>query len=371
MVSMNLLALKALLGNSKRSLHVVVAVAFSVAIIASSFTVAESFVMRVNVLSEGYVFTDTFYVVEFGGSVSSALIGSSILEDLGDDNLVSPIVKCIIRTEDEFEFDLWGVDFEAFKDVRGLRISGETPNRVFEVLVGSKLADDYGVNVGNSIKVYTEQGEVSLIVSGVFSSNSHYGDGFLASRETAWLIRPQIDEMYSIIEIKTEDADALVDSFIVPGLELVPSIAIGDYLDGLVNDIRLDLYMFSTAIAFLALLTVSHTMYKIVQDSMNELMILRSIGLTRHQILLMIVLNSILLSLTGGFLGLLLGNIIINGASISVFLVLQSIYLPVVFNSSIYLYSLFLAANVGLFGGLLSIGVKRPTRESYGALKSV
>jgi putative ABC transport system permease protein len=369
---MNLLAIKALLGNSRRSLHVIYAVAFSVALIYSSFTVAESFVMRVNILTEGYTFTDTFFIVEPGGSISSTLIEASTLDFLGDTVLVSPIVKCKFIVDDEGnEFDLWGVDFEAFESVRGLWISGVIPDSVSEVLVGTKLADVYGVTVGSSITMNTVQGDVSLIVSGVFRSNSHYDEGFLASHETALLIRPEMNEMYSIIEVKTEDAKTLIEEFQVPGLELLPSTAMSDYLGGLVKDIRRDLYMVSIIIAFLALLTVSHTMYKIVGDSLNELMILRSIGHTRPQILRLIVLNSLLLSLSGAFLGLFLGNLIINGSSITVFLVLRSVYLPVVFNPETYIFCIFLAVSVGLLGGLLSIVIKRPNRESYGALKSI
>ena len=52
------------MGNSKRSVHVVLAVAFSVALIYSSFAVTDSFVGRITQLSEGFTVTDTFLILE-------------------------------------------------------------------------------------------------------------------------------------------------------------------------------------------------------------------------------------------------------------------------------------------------------------------
>ena len=356
------------MGNSKRSLHVVLAVAFSVALIYSSFAVADSFVERITQLSVGFTVTDTFLILESDATFSSSKINSGILNEIPDEIIVSPVIQCKVNVSQETSLNLWGMDIQGFMDIRVERISGETPTRLYEVLVGAILAEKNNIETVNIIPIIIDQEPVNLFVTGTFRSGSQYDDGLVASLETALVIRPVMHDSFSYLEVKTQNVALFLENYDEPDTTLVSSVALPDYLQSLSIEVRKDLRLVSLVISFLTLVSVSHIMYKIVSDSILELMILRSIGVTKNGIITLIVLNSVVLSISGALIGLLLGNIITNTASISIFIILKSIYLPISFDSSLYLYCVFLSIIVGVLGGLASVVFRRPNREIFGAV---
>lgn len=364
---MNLLALKAIIGNSKRSLHIVYAVAFSVMVISSCFAVSNGFFNRVDMITEGYTLTDIFYIIDPNGSISSTVISDSDFEAINYQNKISPILKSSL-TIDGVLFDLWGVNYESFKEVRGLVVSGDYPSGENELLAGRSVANSYSVNPGDFLIL--DDGNL-MKVTGIFTSNSHFDEGFLTSYETVWRFRPEMSGEYSIIEVKTSDAERLSESFKSSRLSIVPSNAMIGYLDALVNEIQIDLYVVSLVISLLALFSVAHTMYKIIGDSLEELMILRSIGVTKEHILIIIMLNSVILSLIGGCLGILLGTLIVNGVSIAGFLLIDRVYLALFYDRYILFFCIGLSIIVGFLGGVFSIILRNPTSAVYGVLKRI
>lgn len=368
---LNLIALKALMGNSRRSLHVVLAVAFSVALIFSSFAVTDSFVGRITQLSEGYTVTDTFHILESESSFSKSKINSGILTELPDDIIVSPVIQSKVTVTQETVLNLWGMDIQGFKDIHGTRISGEPPTRLYEVLAGASLSEKNNIETGNIIPIIIDKESVNLFVTGTFRSSTQYDDGLVASHETALVFRPEMHDSFSYLEVKTQDATTFLENYDAPDTSLIPSHALQDYLRAVSVEVRNDLLVVSLVISFLTLVTVSHTMYKIVSDSMSELVILRSIGVTKNGVITLIVLNSVILSISGALIGLIFGNVITNAASVSIFIVLKSIYLPVSFDSTLYMYCVLLSTVVGVLGGYASVVFRRPNREIFGVVRTI
>ena len=359
------------MGNSKRSLHVVLAVAFSVGLIYSSFAITDSFVERITQLSEGYTVTDTFLIYESDTTFSSSKINSGIIFEDPDDIIVSPVIQCKVTVSQETSLNLWGMDIQGFKDIHGTRISGEPPTRLYEVLAGARLAEKNSIETGNIIPIIIDNEPVNLVVTGTFRSSTQYDDGLIASYDTALVFRPDMQGSFSYLEVKTQDAASFLEYYDEPGTSLIPSLGLQDYLRGVSIEVRNDLVVVSLVISFLTLVTVSHIMYKIVSDSMSELVILRSLGVTKNGVITLIVLNSVILSIIGALMGLLLGSIITNAASVSIFIILKSIYLPVSFDSTLYLYCVLLSIIVGVLGGLASVVFRRPNREIFGAVRTI
>ena len=367
---MNSLTLKALMANSKRSLHVVIAVALSVGLIFSSFTVAEGLVSRMTQMTEGYTVTDLFYIIESASSLSNSEVGPWVLGLIPEDVEASPIVKTYVTLpSQEMEIEVWGVDREAFVKVRQPWIKGSWPSEPDEVMVGVGLSERYGILEGNIIDFVGEEGLRSLTVTGVFKTGSQYDEGLLTSMDFVEEVKNS-QKGFSMIELRVSNLGAfsnVLDLIEGSGLRVIPSKGIEDYLSELGEEVRLDLFMFSGVVAFIVLIFVSHTLYKVLSDSSNEIIILRMIGVTRSGLAIAVLIDSVLLSLLGALLGLFLGLLLSSGLAISVFLFLGGSYIFLGFDVSIACYSVLSSILVGLLGGIFSILLRRPYGEPYGS----
>lgn len=368
---MNFLALKSILGNSKRSLHVVIAVALAVAIIYSSFTVAKGFIERVEYMSEGYALTDLIYIIKRGSSLSESSVSKNVIQQLSGSYHSSGTVLCELESHG-YTLDLWGVTLDDFTEVWRPRIVGDTPTNRYEVLVGVSLSEAYGINIDTFIEATHGSKEYKFMVTGIITTNSQYDNGLITKQETVSTLRPDQDG-FSFIEIKSSEVTEFlrVNDLSTHGYVLVQSRAMQDYITGLSQEIRRDIYLVSFIVAFLALVSVSHTLYKIMSDSVYEFLLLRSLGLNKKGVLGIIITDSIILSISGAIIGLILGNLISNTASIFSFLILRTVFLPVRYDANLFLFCLLIALTIGILGGVISAIFIRPNRDVYGALNPI
>jgi ABC-type lipoprotein release transport system permease subunit len=369
---MNILALKTILCNSKRSLHIVIAVMLSVSIIYSSFIVADGFVRRVEMMTGGYTVTDLLFVIDEKVSLIEAKIPQSILDYVSSFDNAHGVVRCIVSSKDS-TIEIYGVNFEEFSTVRNTKIIGKLPEDFNEVLVSSTIADMYEIGLSSIIEVKIENKNYELIVSGFFISPGQYEYSFLSTLEMARILRPDMVESYSFIEIRSSNTLEVLRALDLSeyGLVVVQGLGMQDYMRSLASEVKRDLYMVSVIIAFLSLISVSHTMYKILGDSMVDIFILRSLGVTKQGIFYVIVLDSIVLCLTGAFFGFIIGNIISNAASLFSFLILRTVFLPVRYDQVLFVYCLLLSLLVGILGGIIALYAKNPVRDAYGVLKTI
>lgn len=356
--------MKALMGNSKRSLHVVATMAFAVMVISTSFAVAHGFVSVVNRLTWGYTVTDLFIVLEEGESLSRSVVDTRFLEALPDDVGFCPVYMCVVTQPVMGALDLYGVDEEAFMAVRRPRVNGEFPDEPGEVLVGAVLAHNHGVVPGSVFDVEAGGQTRSVLVTGTVRSSSSYDLGLVTSEENFASFFGAGGEGYQYIELKIPDV-AGFDQTIGGGygLEVKPLMAMKDYISIVAGEIQADLALLSLIIAVIVSLLIGHTMSKIVYDSVNELRVIRCMGVTRHGLYLLILLDSTLLCITGAFIGLVLGIVFANLLSIGVFIFLRSIYYPARFEAEIVLYCLALSLFLGLLGGISAIAFVNPERR--------
>ena len=371
---MSLLALKAVMGNSRRSVHVVVAVAFSVAVIYSSFTVADGFFLKAYSMTEGYVSTDLFYVIEEGKSISESRLSETAVDGLPVGLTTCPVCYSLVEASPSgTQLELWGVDVERFQEVRHPRVTGDYPVDPEDVLVGASLANRYGIATGSLIEVPRGGEAVTLRVTGVMRSHCHYDDGLVAAMETLRTFTSLEDEI-SFIEVRAQDAAAFMDvapRLAEPGVAIIPSKAMSTYINNVGLDIRQSLYVVSFVITALALVSITHTMYKIMMDSLSELLILRSIGITRKGVYVIVLLDSTVLSFVGAALGLVVGLVVSNAATVLIYLLVKTVYVQVRFDLTLALICMGLSVLMGVVGGALSLNAKRPPQEVYGAVSKL
>ena len=98
-----------------------------------------------------------------------------------------------------------------------------------------------------------------------------------------------------------------------------------------------------------------NTMHTMVSNREKEISTFRALGFSDNVVLMMIVVESIIISLCGGILGVLFAYFLIDGYQISTLNVQSFTQLAFAFDVSIRIagYSLILAAIIGLVGGLV------------------
>ena len=352
------------MGNSKRSIHVVATVAFAVMVISTSFAVAHGFVSVVNRLTWGYTVTDLFIVSEEGAFLSKSVVDSGFLGTLPGDVGVCPVYMGAVTQPVMGDLALFGVDEEAFMAVRRPRVNGEFPDEPGEVLVGAVLAHNHGVMPGSVFDVEARGQSRSVLVTGTIRCSSSYDLGIVTSEDNFAFLLSADGGHYQYIELKIPDVASfdhtIGDDY---GLDVRPLMAMKDYISIVAGEIRADLTFLSLIIAVIVSLLIGHTMYKIVYDSVKELRVLRCMGVTRYGLYSLILLDSILLCITGAFIGLALGIVFANLASIGVFVFLRSMYYPARFEAKIALQCLALSLFLGLLGAITAIVFVNPERR--------
>lgn len=365
----NLLMVKALIGNSRRSLHVVYSVALCVALIFSSFTISDGFMDRMGLVTEGYTVSDVYLLVQNGKSLSDSMVSREQYESIDSNVTLCPFVfTWVTLPGTAVDLELWGAPEKEFGEARKPRIKGSFPVEVGEVMVGEVLADRYKVEVGSVVEVDLTELK-HLTVTGVYLTYSHYDQGLVTGLNTITFFKDL--DGYSFAEFKTTEIEAFLreNADQLSGLDVLPLKGMLSYIDGLGSEIHNDLYVFGVFIASLVLVYVCLTLYKILGDSVDEIAIIRSLGVTKLGVLGLVVVNSLLLCLFGSLLGLALGLLLSNVASVTVFLFIKSIYIPVHWTLGYACSCILLALSMGLSGALVSIVTKQPLKEAYGVLK--
>ncbi len=204
--------------------------------------------------------------------------------------------------------------------IEGEYLDSDMPNAV---IMGKKLADDHNMEVGNRVvltfeDVNNELTSGSFNIVGIFQSASvNYDERniFVRSEE---LIRQLSDEpiyheaamMLQHEELATEIVSELNSSFssieAQSWRELSPELSMIVELGGVMMVIITMIIMVALAFGIL------NTMLMSIFERMRELGMLISIGMSRMRVFVMIMLESIILTISGAAIGLLLALLSIN-----------------------------------------------------------
>jgi len=87
-----------------------------------------------------------------------------------------------------------------------------------------------------------------------------------------------------------------------------PSVVIFDFLNNIVGNVQWILLIMAVLIVIVAGLGIMVSIYNSMSDRRHEIAIMRALGAGRLTVMLVILLESILLSLGGGLLGVVLGH---------------------------------------------------------------
>jgi len=220
------------------------------------------------------------------------------------------------------------------------------------VLVGQKLADSLGVNVGDPISIISPNGEATVMgatpnrktytVGGIFSVGmSEYDQTFIYMPLAQAQLFFGRDAAVDFIEIKLDDPDKAPGLKTALGAAAGPGSVVSDwteknraYFTALLVERNVMRYIFLFIVA-LAALNIISGLVMLVKNKGRDIAILRTIGAGRGAILRIFFMAGAIIGLTGTFAGLLFGLVFcLNIEAIQRFV--EWVTGVQVFNSDIY-----------------------------------
>jgi putative ABC transport system permease protein len=225
-----------------------------------------------------------------------------------------------------------------------ITLVGESENAV---VLGKSAADFYNVNVGDELTVREDmakvvgvlkQTDVANIDSAVLMSLS-FGQSAFGRRNmsSAVLITPGAG--HSVDEIENDIESGYIN------LEVKTQREIEDELDASLETPRRILGMINAVAFVVTIVIITNVMMMSVKEKTREIGTMRAIGTQRSVVILIIFYETLILSILGGILGML---IIIPGSY-----VVGISWLPALLSPAVLLRIAVLIFFVGVFSGLL------------------
>jgi ABC-type lipoprotein release transport system permease subunit len=260
--------------------------------------------------------------------------GEAVHQTLADDPLIKVFAERVILTgmissaNGVYGVRISGVDIETEKQVTTLHqklLEGEylTGIKRNPVLISQRMAKKLNVKMRSKV-VLTFQKDDGEIVAAAFRVSGIYKT--ISSREDELNIYVKGSDIQRLLDIENEcheiaillndfekvDTETKVLKAKFPDLEIRPWNVVSPEL-GYANEMMSQLlYLFIAIILFALSFGIINTMLMAVLERNRELAMFMSIGMNRLLVFLMIVCETVFISMIGGPLGVLLGYLTIN-----------------------------------------------------------
>lgn len=226
----------------------------------------------------------------------------------------------------------WGVNIVGINpneeknvtDINNKIISGNyfANNKKNQIVISQKLADKLGIKLNSKMVLSFQALDGSLIyaafrVTGIFKTESSIFDAshiFIMQEDLYRIMnsKPIINEIAirtASIQTLNNVLNNLKQKF--PNLDVQSWETLAPELSLSYKSIELELNIFLGIILFALLFGITNTMLMSVMDRIRELGVLIAVGMKRIRMFILIILETILLSITGGILGIILGTLTI------------------------------------------------------------
>ncbi|ARP71841.1 ABC transporter permease [Streptomyces pluripotens] len=224
----------------------------------------------------------------------------------------SPMRNAVSRIDGETEF-LTGVDGSAITELTDLKVDdGSFAVGGTRVVVDKDQADSHGWQAGSEFTMHFEDGKAQrLTVAGVYEGNEMVNGIMLDNRTLSPHLKDPADMK---VMVKTADgASAAVKDRLEKALGSNPAIRVQDKKDishqiaEIFTQVLNMVYGLLAMAVIVAVIGVINTLAMSVFERSQEIGMLRAIGLDRRAVRRMVRLESLVISLFGGVLGIGLG----------------------------------------------------------------
>lgn len=227
---------------------------------------------------------------------------------------------------------VYGIDAENEPHVTGMNkeiIDGAylSSEQTIPIIIGSKMAETLSAKVKSRLVlgVVKPDGEVSygaFKVVGIFDLGNDMVDGlnvFVNQSDLLALLEIPREEAITEIAVKLEDnalsvqkAEEIKSALGGTGLTVKSWEEVDPIIKTMMDMTGMYGAIFVAIVLIAAIFGVINTMLMVILERTKEIGMLHAIGMTRRNIFLMIMLETIFLTVSGAILGMLIGSILIH-----------------------------------------------------------
>ena len=245
------------------------------------------------------------------------LLVSSIDEQVGQElmvmpevSAVSPMIQGLVQAESALYFFVFGYPegsfaLERFQLIDGFPLYSREANemRGKPIMLGSVAAESYNVGVGGSLRI----GETAYRVVGIYETGEAFEDGGAIIRLANAQILLGMNHKVSAYYLQLKDpslADRLITRVERKYPELLISTAENMANESSITDL---IKIMVSVVGGLAILiggvAMTNAQLMAVFERTREIGVLRALGWSRYRVMLMILAESVLIGILGGFVG--------------------------------------------------------------------
>lgn len=191
-----------------------------------------------------------------------------------------------------------------------------------QLVIGEKLAKKLKVKLNSKVVITVLDVDNNIAygayrIVGIFNTiNNNFDEGtiFVKNKDLTKLINLPANTCHEIaISLENGDDLNLIKSKIeekTAGLEVKTWLELSPEMSYLSEGMDVLMYLFIIIILFALLFGIVNTMLMVVLERVKEIGMLMAVGMSRLRIFLMILLETVFLSITGGVVGVILGLLI-------------------------------------------------------------
>ena len=252
-------------------------------------------------------------------------------------------VRTLIENEDtgsEAHWGVRGVELGRSFEVRGFDVTldpllqvynlvegGFPSGSKFEIMVTQKFAEDKSYELGNYLPIVTPTGTVKVKIVGLLSEE---GAGLVNDGQVGFVPYDVVQQVFDIghnvneilIQVEPgigsnpkmlEELKTNLQNRIGPDAQVVHSSARGNILPEMLNTYQIGLSTFSIIAIVVGAFLIYNTFTMTVVERTREIGMLRAIGMSRKQVLELILAEAFILSAMGSVLGVFSGFYLAQG----------------------------------------------------------
>ncbi len=190
------------------------------------------------------------------------------------------------------------------------------------VIIGHKLAEKLNVHLGSKVVITLQDVNNDITagafrVIGIFNTMSNaFDEGNIFVRykdlQRLTMIPDNAGHEIAVLASKNDIVDAVKLKVIkaAPGLEVLTWLDLSPEMNYLNEAMDLYMYIFIIIILFALLFGIINTMLMAVLERIKEIGMLMAIGMNKTRVFLLIMYETVFLSLTGGVFGVIFGSLI-------------------------------------------------------------
>lgn len=303
----SMIAIKNLLRNKTRTIITLLGIAFGISALVSLISVSESFKLQISDLIKSYNIDITITAKGAVNPITSSISMADYekLSRIKDVRGISSLIVGPVKLPWSPYFLLFGVSsMESFLSRLGIVDGRFFVSERKEIVIGELAAKRHGVKIGDTVLI---SGQETYTVVGIFKSGSKVIDGaaLLDIEEGMKLLMRKDSVNMAFIQASINGDPEDIIHEINRDFNNLSAVKSGEFLSQMRIIKTID--VFTWVISIIAFITssliVMNTFVMAVTERTKEIGILRAVGWRPFMIMRLVVMESVVLCLLGGFFG--------------------------------------------------------------------